>query len=257
MPFIETQDRPVRYEAPRDREVVRPRSSLVPLVHGAFDSLAFWRRVYRCQERDHTALATDPPGHGRSGGLVPRGPSEHLSLFDALVDVLHLPHFVLCGHFMGGSTGVYFSLHHAQRLSGLAGLSFSSNREIEQADTDIWDRDPDGAFRGNLDSLFAEEIAPEPRDACDRQVRTISPASCKADLDTCRSFDLSVRPSGVGLPSSLACGDPEFRIEGSRRLGEGIPNSRFDPVPAADHAIAPERPAELNKVLDPFVSSHE
>ena len=255
MPFIEIRERRVHYELPPDLEVVRPRGRLVLLVHGAFDSAAYWRHIYRHLERDHTPLAIDLPGHGKSGGPVLRGAHEYLSFFAGLADAFDLPGFVFCGHSMGGSMAVEFALHHAQRLSGLVALGSAPDWEIDQADIDIWDRDPDGAFRGNLDYLFAEETAQELRDAYDRHMRETPAAVCQADLETCRSFDLSRRLPELRIPAAVVCGDQEFWIEGSRRLKEGIAPSSFDLVPAAGHAIALERPAELNAVLDRFLAS--
>jgi hypothetical protein len=61
---------------------------------------------------------------------------------------------------------------------------------------------------------------------------------------------------GFGPPVFVVvCGDQEFWIEGSRRPREGIAVSSFDRVPVAGRAIALERPAELNAVLDRFLAS--
>ena len=255
MPFIDIGERCVHYELPPAREVVRPRGRLVLLVHGAFDSSGYWRHVYRHLEGAHTPLAVDLPAHGKSDGPVLREASDYLSFFTDLADALHLPRFVFCGHSMGGSMAVEFALHHERRLSGLVGLSSAPDWEIDPADIEIWDRAPDEAFRRNLDYLFAEETAKEVRDAYDRQMRETPAAVCKADLETCRSFDLSHRLGEVTVPSAVICGDQEFWIEGSRELSKGIAGSRLDLIPAAGHAIALERPAALNAALERFLAS--
>ena len=255
MPDIEIGDRRVHYELPSGADAARPRGRLVLLVHGAFDSSTYWHHTYRHLQIDHTPLAIDLPGHGNSGGPVLRGAGEHLDFLAALVDALALPRFVLCGHSMGGSMAVDFALHHAHRLSGFVALGSAPDWQIDQADIDIWDGDPDEAFRGNLEYLFARETSRQARDAYDRQMRGAPVAVCKADLETCRSFDLSDRLQEVAVPAAVICGDQEFWIEGSRRLHEGIAGSRFDLVPGAGHAIALERPEGLDAALDRFLES--
>ena len=254
MPFIEIEDRRVHYELPPGADPARPRGRLVLLVHGAFDNSTYWRHVYRHLQIHHTPLAIDLPDHGGWGSPVLRGAGEHLAFLDALVEALQLSHFVFCGHSMGGSMAVDFALHHAARLSGLVGLGSSPDWEIDEKEIDIWDRDPDEAFRGNLHYLFADETSQELRDAYDRQMRTTPVAACKADLETCRSFDLSGRLHEVTVPSAVVCGEQEFWIEGSRRLHEGIARSHLELVPRAGHAIALEHPEALNAALDRFLA---
>ena len=115
--------------------------------------------------------------------------------------------------------------------------------------------DPEEASRGNLEYLFAKETSQQARDAYDRQLRKASVAVCKADLETCRSFDLSGRLHEVTVPTAVICGDQEAWIEGSRRLHEGIAGSRYEAIPRAGHAIALEQPEALNAALYRFLES--
>jgi len=254
MPFVELQGRKLHYDAPRGLGRADLRGQLVLLVHGAYDNLGFWRHVYRHLEAEHTPLAIDLPGHGDSEGPVLQGASNYLPFFSQLVDALDLPRFVFCGHSMGGSMAVEFALNRADRLAAIIPLSSAPDWEIAQADIDAWDRDPDRAFRDNLDYLFAKQTPPEVREAYDRQMRSTPAASCKADLETCRSFDLADRLADVKVPAVVICGDQEFWIDGSKALHDGIAGAEFALVPAAGHAIALEQPAALNAVLDRFLA---
>ena len=255
MPFIKVQDRPLHYQVPSGVQISRPRAQIVLLVHGAFDNHAFWRYVYQHLEANYTPVAIDLPGHGRSEGPALQGASEYLAFFAELVAVLDLPRFVFCGHSMGGSMAVEFALHHADRLSAIVLVSSAPAWEVTQTDIDIWDNDPDQAFRANMGYLFARETSEVTRAAYDRQMRSTASQSCKADLETCRSFDLTGRLGDVAIPTSVICGDQEFWIEGSKMLHSGIPESRYEVVAAAGHAIAIEQPAALNVELDRFLAS--
>ena len=255
MPHIKIGKRQVHYQLPSGAHVDRPRGQLVLLVHGACDTSAYWRHVYRHLQGSHTPLAVDLPGHGDSGGPVLRGAGEHLAFLAELVDALGMSPFVFCGHSMGGSMAVEFALNHPHRLSGLVPLGSSPDWVVEQGEIDAWDHDPDAAYRDNLTCLFAKETSQDVRDAYDEQIRAIPAAVCKADLETCRTFDLSGRLGELRVSTAIVTGDQEAWIEGSRRLHEGIAGSRLEVVPAAGHAIALERPEALNAVLDRFLAS--
>lgn len=255
MHCIEVQGRKLGCEAPRGLRPSRSRGHVVLLVHGAFDNHAYWRHTCRHLATRHTPLAVDLPGHGGSEGPALSGASEYLAFFAALVEALDLPRFVFCGHSMGGSMALEFSLHHADRLSAVIPVSSAPDWEIDQADIDLWDRDPERAFRDNMGDLFARETPGATRRAYEDQVRSTPAASCKADLETCRSFDLAERLDQVRAPATVISGDQEFWIAGSHRLHRGIPGSHFELVRAAGHAIAVEQPAALNAVLDRTLAS--
>ena len=255
MQFIEVQGLKLGYEAPRGLPPSRSPGHVVLLVHGAFDSRAYWRHVYRHLAAHNTPLAIDLPGHGGSDGPALASAPEYLAFFAALVDALDLPRFVFCGHSMGGSMALEFSLHHADRLSAIVPVSSAPDWEIDQAAIDLWDHDPDRAFRDNVGCLFARETSGATRRAYEDQMRSTPAASCKADLETCRSFDLAKRLDQVRVPATVIAGDQEFWLAGSHRLHRGIPGSRFELVRAAGHAIAVEQPAALNAVLDRTLAS--
>ncbi len=255
MSSVQIGKRRVHYALPPGADVAKPRGQLVLLVHGACDSSTYWQHVYKHLQVNHTPIAIDLPGHGNSEGPVLRGAGEHLAFLAELADALGMPPFVFCGHSMGGSMAVEFALNHPHRLSGLVPVGSSPDWVIEQADIDAWDRDPDATYRDNLTYLFAKETPQEVWDAYDEQIRAIPAAVCKADFETCRTFDLSSRLGELRVPTAIVTGDQETWIEGSRRLHEGIAGSRFEVVPTAGHAIALERPEALNAVLDRFLAS--
>ena len=255
MYFVEVQGRKLGYEMPRGGRLSPPQGHVVLLVHGAFDNREYWCHVYRHLEARHTPLAIDLPGRGGSEGPALQGASEYLAFFAALVEAIDLPRFVFCGHSMGGSMALQFAMHHADRLSAIIPLSSAPAWEIDQAEIDAWDRNPDRAHQDNMGYLFARETPEATRRAYERQMRSTPAASCKADLVTCRSFDLAHRLDEIRVPATVVSGDQEFWIAGSQSLHRGIAGSRLELVPAAGHAIALEQPAALNAVLDRALAS--
>jgi pimeloyl-ACP methyl ester carboxylesterase len=125
---------------------------------------------------------------------------------------------------------------------------------VAERDIEMWDEDPDRAFRENLDCLFSPTTDAAVRSAYDRQLRHTLPASCKADLEACRSFALDDRLGAIRAPSLVVYGSDEFWKDGSLALAAGLPKVRSVVVSDAGHAIAWEKPAELAAAIRDFVT---
>lgn len=253
MAIATVEGRSVYYQAPR--APAAPKGHAVLLVHGAYDNHAYWRHVYRHLRRDHTPVAIDLPGRGESQGPALDDADAYARFFAGLARALDLPPFVFFGHSMGGSMAVDFAARHPERAKGVIALGSAPRWSTTQADIDKWDTDPDGAFRENLESLFAKSVSPAVRGAYDRQLRSTPPVTCKADIAHCRSVALDGRLAAVKAPTLVVCGDEEAWIEGSHALRAGIAGARFEIVPGAGHAAALEQPAALNAAVDRFLAT--
>ncbi|MBT5415492.1 MAG: alpha/beta fold hydrolase [Rhodospirillaceae bacterium] len=228
---------------------------VVLLVHGAFDHHDLWRDVVPALARDHTPVAVDLPGHGRSPGPVLDRAEAYRAFLAGLTDALRLPPFVFCGHSMGGSMAVDFALHHPDRVAGLIPIGSSPDWDIPDFFIDGWDTDPEAVYRENRDYLFSKRTARGLIDAYDRQMRETPPAHCQADMRTCASFDQAGRLGEVRTPTAVICGDEEFWIDGSRALHAGIAGATLDILPAAGHALPLEQPDALSAAILRFLDS--
>lgn len=253
MPVATVAGTEVYFDCPHDPASGPGKTVL--LVHGAFDHRALWRELVPALAADHTPVAVDLPGHGRSPGPVLDNAQAYRDLLAGLVEALGLPPIVFCGHSMGGSMGVDFALHHPERVAGLIPVGSSPDWDIPAEFIDGWDEDPDSVYRSNLDYLFSKKTAPGLIAAYDRQMRATPPAHCKADMQTCASFAQAGRLAEIHAPTCVVCGDEEFWIDGSRSLHAGIAGSVFEVIPAAGHALPLEQPAALAAVVLRFLES--
>ncbi|MFB6087824.1 MAG: alpha/beta fold hydrolase [Haloarculaceae archaeon] len=90
-------------------------------IHGAVLDHAQWDRQAEALADDHTTVAYDVRGHGRTGGS-PRAPYS-IDLFaddlDALITELDLDRPVLVGLSMGGLVAQVYAARHPERVGGL------------------------------------------------------------------------------------------------------------------------------------------
>lgn len=253
MPFVLVDKHRVFYEASSDVASARESGEIVLLVHGAYDDHRYWKKVRPALDRGHAVIAVDLPAHGASDGPALRDAASYQRFFEGLAAALGLTRFVFCGHSMGGSMAIQYALAHKDRLASLILVGSAPSWSISQDDIDLWDRNPDQAFRGNLEYLFASGTPAAVREDYDRQMRATAPATCKADLETCRSFDLEERLVGISVLALVVRGDQEYWSMGSDVLAARISGAIGETIADAGHAIALERPEQLAEAVNRFL----
>ncbi|MBN1436722.1 MAG: alpha/beta hydrolase [Sedimentisphaerales bacterium] len=88
------------------------------LIHGNMLDSRMWRFNVGQLSRDHTVIAYDMKGYGKSGA---KGRHIGAAVDDlrALLDHLNIEKTVVCGTSMGGVAALHFALLHPERTSGL------------------------------------------------------------------------------------------------------------------------------------------
>jgi len=260
MPYVNVDGRAIHYDCPR--KLPSSVGQTVLLVHGAFDDRRIWQHVYAALENNHTPIGLDLPGHGGSDWPAFETAEEHVGFVAALVKTLGLERVVVCGHSMGGSIAMHYALEHASRVSGLIPIGSSPEWDLAEfeasaegsANADPWS-DPDTAYTSNLDCLFSKKTSPELIAGYDRQIRQISPRTCRADLETCSTFDLRAQLKNINVPTCVICGDEEEWKDGSLAIHEHIAGSSYHEIPAAGHAVTIEQPQAIVAVIESFLAS--
>jgi 3-oxoadipate enol-lactonase len=260
MPFININKRAIHYDCPR--KLPSSVGHTVLLVHGAGDDRRIWKHVYAALENDHTPIGLDLPGRLSSDWPALESANEQVEFIAALVDALGLEQFVVCGHSMGGSIAMYYTLEHGSRVSGLIPVGSSPEWDLSefeagddaQANADPW-LDPDTAYAMNLDCLFSKKTSSELIAEYDRQIRQTSPRSCRADFSACGTFDLRARLKNIKTPTCVICGDEEEWKDGSVAIHEHVSGSSFHEIPEAGHAVAIEQPQAIIAVIKKFLAS--
>ncbi len=146
------------------------------------------------------------------------------------------------------------TLEHPARVSGLIPVGSSPEWALDPAEAQAWS-DPDAAYEMNIDYLFSKKTSKSLIAAYDRQLRETCPRTCRADIETCLTFDLRARLDNIKAPTCVICGDEETWKDGSVAIHEHVTGSSYHEVPAAGHAVALERPEALIAVITTFLQS--
>jgi len=234
------------------------RGRLFVLVHAAGSNAGMWRGQLDALGAEHSAIALDFPGHGRSSGV------DGLPSIDAYADFLvrfveTVGHrrFVLVGRSMGGAVGVALAAKHPQLLDGLvlactaACFTFTDAQLATHRDV----------TRGRLPQQFTTEtFSPATgmdvmREAWMEQVKT-DPRVRYTDMLACQAFEGRPLLGRVTTPTLVVAGadDQVTPVSCAEELAREIPKARLEVLPQAGHQAPLERADEFNRLLTQFVT---
>ncbi|MGC2304853.1 alpha/beta fold hydrolase, partial [Candidatus Binatus sp.] len=96
------------------------RGRKILFVHGAGSNGHTWHRQIEAFGAQHSPIALDLPGHGRSAGVEGlRTVGDYADFVAAFLDALKIKSAVVLGHSMGGAIAMELGLRHAARVEAL------------------------------------------------------------------------------------------------------------------------------------------
>ncbi len=229
----------------------------VVLVHSVAGNSTHWSKQLEHLRRTRRAVALDLRGHGRSeppsnGDYSIAGMAGDIA---AVADKLGLERFVLVGHSMGGGVALTFAGKYPKRVSGLVlvdpigdgkqipppeAKSFLSGFEssYDSSSQAYWTSiaGPDTAIRDRL----LDDLRATPKETVIQGLRGVMQFDPDPGLERYSGPKLSIITPHNDMPFSL------------HRLGKGFPHRV---VTGTGHWIQLNKPDELNRLLDEFLSN--
>jgi pimeloyl-ACP methyl ester carboxylesterase len=256
----------------------------IVLIHGITSSSRTWRAVIGPLAEQHTVIAPDLLGHGRSG--KPRGDyslGAYASGVRDLLGVLGVPKATVVGHSLGGGIAMQFAYQFPERLDRLVlvdsgGLGSEVSLVLR------------AATLPGAEVVLPLMFSPLTRRAGRLIGRGLGRVGLKADAnvtglaegldslgdaDARRAFVHTARsvidPRGQrvdardrlylsrDVPTMLVWGskDPIIPLEHGRRAHELMPHSRLEVFPGAGHFPFNDDPERFAEVLGDFIATTE
>lgn len=234
------------------------RGELLLFVHDAGANGNTWHQQLAAFGDQHSPLAFDFPGHGRSGGTESlKSIGAYRDFLVALMDTLRLRPAVLVGHGMGAAAALELALEHPRRVRALILVGGAARFELPQSMLDTWHN----VMRGRAQQPFTTEaFSPKTdfaimRELWMEQVKT-DPRVRYFGLAACNQFDIGARLGRIGAPALVIVGRDDGITPPARAevLQRGIPNAQLAVIDDAGHAVPNEKPAEFNAALREFLS---
>ena len=163
---------------------------------------------------------------------------------------------VLVGHSLGGAIAQLYGLNHGNELKALvligagARLRVHPDRlaEVRQMVGN------ESAWRKNLEDTYSSAES-KVRQAEINSRTQIGPAVLLNDFLCCDKFDIMDRVHNITLPTLVICGTEDVMtpVKYARYLVDKIGGATEVIIDGATHAVAKERPEEVNQAIERFL----
>lgn len=166
---------------------------------------------------------------------------------------------VLAGQSMGGGIALSYALAHPADVAGLVLIGTGARLRVNPGflatlknnigKQPSWYRD--------LAVTMYDGVEPSVRDmVLDRQCRLPICVHLN-DFLCCDRFDVMDRIGEIRVPALILCGDRDIMtpLKYSRYLADRMPGSRLAVIPEAGHLVFLQKPEEVNREIETFMSA--
>jgi pimeloyl-ACP methyl ester carboxylesterase len=224
-------------------------------LHGAGGNGAQFAPLSSHLAAQHSPIAFDQPGHGRSGELDSLGSIERMAAFGrAFAACLALPPCVLVGHSMGGLVAMQMALQAPESVRALVLVGSGAHIRLpEEAVTQSRLVTEGKARRQFVKEIFSPNASPEVMRANFMEDLKTDPRAAHGDLLAVQGADLRERLGELKMPTLVVRGDAEMLEAQSAELAEKIPGAKSLVIPDAGHMVTMEQPEALANAIGDFL----
>ena len=232
------------------------RGRLFFYVHGAGSNGHFGHKLLDGLSVEHSPLAFDFPGHGRSSGTESlKSVAAYTDFSYAVWKTLGLRPVVVVGHSMGGAVAMDLALRHPDMIEGLALTCTAPKFNVPDEILSTWEAVMKGRQGQPFTNLSCSPKTPKDvvREGWMEQIKT-DPRVRYHDLAACREVDLTARLGEITAPTLVLAGedDQTTPVAQAETLRDGIPRAELAVIPAAGHWLPLEQAPAACRAIGGF-----
>jgi len=227
----------------------------VCFVHGTGGSSRAWMHQLDGLADLGQIIALDLPGHGGSGGSIPKAIEDAAAVIAEFLDALGIARVVIGGHSMGGAIAQQFALSYPERTDGVILIGTGARLRVLPRLLDLLAADyPRGVDLLMSLAVSAQALA-ELKTELHRATADNAPGVVLGDLQACDRFDVMKRISAISAPTLVICGDEDQLTppKYARFLGERIAGATVAVIAGAGHYVQVEKPRETTAAIREFL----
>lgn len=239
----------------------RPDRPTLVFISGAGAKAIFWREQVAGLSPVANTMAVDLPGHGASDGTAGVNLFEYANAVNRLLRSIEAPSPVPCGVSMGG--GVALALLLGMKEYFAAGVVINSAAKLPFFPIILELLRKNKGRRINYHRLFSELAVSKKSDMEKMQglidaSATMNPQISLGDIAACNEFDVTGTLHEIRVPVLVVVGSDDLIIPPSNGhdLAAMIPSSHLIEISDAGHLAPIEKPMEINRAIDRFLSLH-
>ncbi len=230
-------------------------------LHGSGETGAVFDGLMDRLAENHSPVAFDQPGHGRSGGLDSLGSVAKMAEFSqALCKELGLGPAVLLGHALGGAVALECALRSPESVRALVLCASGARLAVSDDELELQQRVSEGKARRPFQrEMFGPAATPEVLRRGFLEDMKTDPRARLGDLRACRSWDRGGELAEIACPCLVVIGEHEqpARRAQAEALHQNIPGARKLEIPGAGHRLPLEAPDALAVAVENFLAELE
>lgn len=237
------------------------RGRKILFLHAAGSNGHSWHYQVDYLGKNHSPVAPDLPGHGRSSGtegLASIG--EYADFVVRLMDALEMRSAVIAGRSMGGAIAMDLAVRYPGRVEALMLMATAPKFNMPQERLEglrgvaigrapqafVTDGYSPKTIKGNLAVI---------REGWMEQVKT-DPRVRYTDVKACAEVDLREAIGAIVAPTLIIAGadDNVTTVNEAELIKQKIRGARLEVIADAAHNLTTECPAEVNAAVEKFLS---
>jgi pimeloyl-ACP methyl ester carboxylesterase len=235
------------------------RGRTVVCLHGSSLNQAVFDPLFERLAAQHSPVAIDMPGHGRSGGL------DSLPSIEAMAKHVHelagrigARRPVLLNHSLGGAVALQYASEHPAELAGLVlcGTGFAMDRAALDASIEQTRLVAEGKQRRAFErEAYGPDATPEIMQRGFMEELKTDPRTRLGNLLALRAWP-GVDLRRIDVPVLVVCGSADYEVvrESARRLERELPRAKRVEIPGAGHMLPLEKPESLANAVLAFLA---
>lgn len=245
---------PVGYQT--GEKGISPERLTLILLHGAGGSSQTFLHQLRQLDRTMNVVAVELPGHGGTPGPGRDTISGYAAWVEETLSSFPIKSFFLVGHSMGGAIALELALRSWSRIKGLILIASGAELRVAAKILEGLAREPEPTMALINRWCFPPDADPQMIQQSLELLRQTPIQVTYNDFQACNRFDRSENISTITLPTLILVGErdamtpPAF----SEALQKEILHSKLVLVPGAGHLVMLEKPREVNRAIETFVS---
>jgi len=228
----------------------------IVFVHSFGGSTEHWKNQLNHVREHYRAIAFDFRGHGQSERPheLKYAAQDLAQDIAAVVDDLHLDHFILVGHSMGGHAAVAYAGQHPERIAGLL-LSGTPGKTPAEISKPVTAALASPAYPKVMDDYIRQLLTdsrPDVARTVTKDFNAIPKDETISIINGLLEFDPLPSLAKYKGPLLLVVSGAESKQPGT--LQSQLPNADVKVIDHAGHWTHLDQPEAFNRILDAFIA---
>jgi pimeloyl-ACP methyl ester carboxylesterase len=233
------------------------RSKALIFIHGSGGSSYIWKNQLDLDIK-YDLVALDLPSHDKSDNFPELSLSLYVDVVHQLIKTLNYKSVVLCGHSLGGAIVQQYYFTYPKEVSGLILCNTGGRLRVAPFILNSLKNNYPEYLTSLPAGVFYRATSKEIIDQFMEETAKINVEVTYSDFNICDKFDILSKLDTIEIPCLIIVGkqDQSTPVKYSEFSHNKIKNSELHIINKAGHMVMLEKPDEVNKAIESYISNY-